>query len=86
MTPKEFDNLQLTKDDFKITMDGVLIKYNSNIIKLILKRQEILNKLKKLTKNADSFNFTVKQKLGDHVYVRLDEIVSNIQKILESKK
>ncbi len=53
MTPEEFDNLQLTKDDFKITIDGVLIKYNSNIIDLILKRQIIVNKIKEIIKELD---------------------------------
>ena len=33
MNKKELEEYQLTKEDFKITMDGVLIKYNSNIIK-----------------------------------------------------
>jgi len=56
-----------------------------NMRNQILQDHEIVNSLKKLTDEADGFNFTVKEKLGDFVYVRLDEIVSNIQKIMENE-
>ena len=46
MNKEELLNYQLTKDDFEITMDGVLIKYNSNIIKKILHDQKLANELK----------------------------------------
>ena len=46
MNKEELLNYQLDEDDFEITMDGVLIKYNSNILKKILQDQKLANELK----------------------------------------
>lgn len=39
--------LQLTEDMFEVTIDGILIKYNSNIIKKILHDQALANELRR---------------------------------------
>lgn len=67
-------------------LNSILVAFGLEVATEVRDNQEIITSLRKLTKNADSFNFSVKQKLGDHVYVRLDEIVSNIQKLLEKRK
>lgn len=46
LTKEELLNFQLSKDDFEITMDGVVIKLNSNIIEKILHDQKLANELK----------------------------------------
>ncbi len=50
MDKQELMNYILTNDDFEITMDGVLIHFNSNIIKKILNDQEIVQKATELYK------------------------------------
>lgn len=47
LTEKELLEYQLTKGDFTPTMDGVLIKFNSNIIKKILHDQALANELRR---------------------------------------
>ena len=47
MNKEELLNYQLTKDDFEITMNGILIKHNSNIIAKILHDQALSNELKR---------------------------------------
>jgi len=46
MNKEELLDYQLINDDFEITINGVLIKYNSNIIKKILHDQKLVNELK----------------------------------------
>lgn len=46
LTNEELMDFQLDDDDFKITIDGILIKYNSLIIKKILNDQKLANELK----------------------------------------
>jgi len=67
------------------TLTGILSVFGIKVATEVRDNQDIVNSLKKLTEEADGFNFTVKEKLGDFVYVRLDEIVSNIKKLLEKK-
>ena len=74
-----------------MTLDGhqlnaILLAFGIKVATEVRDNQDIVNSLKKLTNEADGFNFTVKEKLGDFVYVRLDEIVSNIKKLLENRK
>lgn len=47
MNKEELLEYQLTKEDFDIIMGGVLIKYNSNIIKKILHDQALANELRR---------------------------------------
>lgn len=47
ITKEELLMLQLTEDMFETTVDGVLIKYNSNIIKKILHDQALANELRR---------------------------------------
>ena len=51
-------NCQLTENDFEFTVGGVLIKYNSNIIKKILHDQKLANELR------NTHNFYLKSKNG----------------------
>lgn len=50
MNKEELLEYQLTMDDFEITLDGVLIKYNSNIIKKIMNDQALANELRRTHK------------------------------------
>jgi len=47
LNKEELLDYQITRDDFEITMGGVLIKYNSNIIKKILNDQKLANELRR---------------------------------------
>jgi len=58
MNLEELENYQLNPSDFKLTMEGVLVKYNSNIIKKILNDQALANELR------NTHKFYVKSKNG----------------------
>ena len=46
MTREELLDYQLTRDDYEITLDGILIKHNSNMMLKILNDQKLANELK----------------------------------------
>lgn len=56
LSEEELLEYQLTMDDFEYTADGVLIKYNSNIIKKIFHDQKLANELR------NTHNFYIKSK------------------------
>lgn len=54
MNKVELLEYQLTRDDFDVTMNGTVIKYNSNIIKKILNDQAIVNRIRMVIKDKEN--------------------------------
>ncbi len=80
----------LTRDDFNITIDGVLIKYNSNIIKYIMKLQKDSGKLndmeesvKTAIKNMNDYTIAVNEECKEYPYIDIRTIIKEYNKLYQ---
>ncbi len=91
------NNVHLKREDFTPTIDGVLIKYNSNIIKPILKWQEQSKKLPKTESKLKQMEISFEQinnsrndlirQLGEQEQLneKLEQEIEKLKKIIGVK-